>query len=68
MRYTIDFFEIQEQTEVYRFSEDLEFNDLESCKFSVWEYLQNSNVWKNCNMRIEITPKTKTTIYYYAQQ
>ena len=40
MKYTIDFFELQEQTEVYRFSADLEFRDLESCKFWVWEHLQ----------------------------
>lgn len=68
MKYTIDFFEIQEQTEVYRFSADLELRDLESCKFWVWEYLQTSNIWKNHNMKIEITPKTKTIIYYYAEQ
>ena len=68
MKYTIDFFEIQEQTEVYRFSADLEFRDLESCKFWVWEHLQTSNIWKNHNMKIEIRPTTKTTIYYYAEQ
>ena len=68
MRYNIDFFEIQEQTEVYRFSADLEFTNLESCEFWVSEYLQTSNIWKNHNMKIEITPKTKTIIYYYAEQ
>jgi hypothetical protein len=46
MKYKIDFFEIQEQIEVYRFSADLEFRDLESCKFWVWEHLQTSNIWK----------------------
>jgi hypothetical protein len=68
MRYTIDFFEIHQETEVYRFSKDIEFRDLESCKFWVWEYLQTSNIWKNHNMKIEITPKTKKIIYYYAEQ
>jgi hypothetical protein len=68
MKYQIDFFEIQEQTEVYRFSADLEFTNLESCEFWVSEYLQTSNIWKNHNMKIEITPKTKTIIYYYAEQ
>jgi hypothetical protein len=68
MRYTIDFFELHQETEVYRFSKDIEFIDLESCKFWVWEYLQTSNIWKNQNMRIEITPSQKTIIYYYAEQ
>jgi len=68
MKYTIDFFEIQEQTEVYRFSKDIEFRDLETCKYWVFEYLQTSNIWKNQNMRIEITPSQKTIIYYYAEQ
>ena len=67
MRYNIDFFEIQEETEVYRFSADLEFTDLESCEIWVSEYLQFSNTWKNHRMKIEITPKTKTIIYYYAK-
>lgn len=68
MRYTIDFFEIQEEKEVYRFSKDIEFRDFESCKFWVFEYLQTSNIWKNQNMRIEITPSQETIIYYYAEQ
>ena len=68
MRYTIDFFELQEQTEVYRFSKDIEFRDLETCKYWIFEYLQTSNIWKNQNMRIEITPSQKTIIYYYAEQ
>ena len=46
----------------------VEFRDLESCKFWVWEYLQTSNIWKNHNMKIEIRPTTKTIIYYYAEQ
>lgn len=68
MKYTIDFFEIQGQTEVYRFSKEFEFRDIESCKYWIFEYLQTSNVWKNHNMIIEITPTTKTKIYYYAEQ
>ena len=68
MRYTIDFFELHQETEVYRFSKDIEFRDLESFKFWVWEYLQTSNIWKNHNMKIEIRPTTKTEIYYYAEQ
>jgi len=68
MKYNIDFFEIQEQTEVYRFSADLEFTDLQSCEVWIYEYLKFSNIWKNHNMKIEITPTTKTTIYYYAEQ
>lgn len=68
MKYTIDFFEIQGQTEVYRFSKQMEFIDLESCKFWVWEHLQTSNIWKNNNMKVEIRPTTKTIIYYYAEQ
>lgn len=67
MKYTIDFFEIQNTEKVYRFSADFEFKDLESCKFWVWEHLQTSNIWKNKNMIIEITPTTKTIIYYYAE-
>lgn len=68
MRYTIDFFELHQETEVYRFSKDIEFRDLETCKYWVFEYLQTSNIWKNQNMRIEITPSQKTIIYYYAEQ
>lgn len=71
MMYKIDFFEIQEQTEVYRFSKNMHFSNFDFLIDWIYEFLKTSNVWKNKNMIVRIktipTPQ-QTTIYYYAEQ
>ena len=62
------FFEIVGTQEIERFIHEKYFPNYDFLNNWVVEYLQTSNIWKNHNMKIEITPKTKTIIYYYAEQ
>lgn len=70
MKYKIDFFEIQEQTEVYRFTKELQFPNYDDLYLWTMEYLQTSNIWKNCNILVKIKTipePQQTIIYYYAE-
>lgn len=71
MKYKIDFFEIQEQTEVYRYTKIIDFSNWDSLYFWTMEHLETSNIWKNCNMlvKVETMPKIeKSNFFYYAEQ
>lgn len=71
MKYTIDFFEIQEQTEVYRFSKIMHFSNWDCLYLWTMEYLETSNIWKNCNMlvKVETMPTIqKSNFFYHAEQ
>jgi len=64
MMFVIDFYEVQGTEKVYRFSGEFNFRDIASCKFWVFEFLETSNVWKNCKMIAEIELKRKIIIHY----
>lgn len=71
MKYTIDFFEIQGQTEVYRFSKIMDFSNWDCLYLWTMEYLETSNIWKNCNMlvKVETMPTIqKSAFFYHAEQ
>lgn len=71
MRYYIDFFEIQGQTEVYRFTKEMHFSNYDFLIQWVYEFLETSNIWKNCNMliKVETIPTIqKSEFFYHAEQ
>ena len=71
MKYKIDFFEIQEQTEVYRCTKIMHFSNWDSLYLWTIEYLETSNIWKNCNMiiKVETMPTIqKSNFFYHAEQ
>lgn len=71
MKYKIDYYEIQETTEVFRFSQEMVFTNYDLLNNWIYEYLQTSNIWKNQNMIVKIetipTPQ-KSIIFYHAEQ
>jgi hypothetical protein len=67
--FDLDFYELIDNEQIFRFSQTKFFINEEEAKYWVWEWLQTSNQWKNQSFRIDITPKKLTnTIYYYAEQ
>jgi hypothetical protein len=71
MRYYINFFEVQGQTEVFRFSKEMYFSNYDFLIKWVYEFLETSNIWKNCNMliKIETMPTIqKSEFFYHAEQ
>ena len=67
MKYKLDFYEVQGETEVPRFSEELFFSNYDELNNWIYEYLQTSNIWKNTNMivKIQTIPQPKNSIIFY---
>ena len=67
MKYKIDFFEIQEQTEVFRCSKEMIFYNWDNLYSWTMEHLQTSNIWKNCNMliKVETMPTIQKSNFFF---